>query len=191
MRERQPLEMEDFDTHWQLDQDVVPKLNWSDIAQSPERVRQRTEALDGFLANSSESTMPYAGYHLRCPELVNSHHHRHHHHHLLFLLFLLLLLLLANHMRPVKDHSEPGWASVRRKTTVASRPRIGGDSQAHSWYRPAGVRPSWVGTSWKGSAGQGPAVSDETGTRPKGFSYVYSKPSIMRYPDDTIIAMIR
>ena len=148
MRERQPLEMEDFDTHWQLDQDVVPKLNWSDIAQSPERVRQRTEALDDFLANSSESTMPYAGYHLRCPELVNSHHH---HHHLLFLLFL--LLLLANHMRPVKDHSEPGlssgtgWASVRRKTTVASRPRIGGDSQAHSWYRSADERPSRVGTS--------------------------------------------
>jgi hypothetical protein len=56
---------------------------------------------------------------------------------------------------------------------VASRPRFGGDSQVHSWYRPAGERPSWVGTSWKGSAGQGPAISDETGTRPKGFSYVY------------------
>jgi hypothetical protein len=58
---------------------------------------------------------------------------------------------------------------------VASRPRFGGDSQAFSWYRPAGKvqlgrdqleRLSWVGTSWRGSAGQGPAG-------PKGFSYVY------------------
>jgi hypothetical protein len=56
---------------------------------------------------------------------------------------------------------------------VASRPRFGGDSQALSWYRPAEMRPSWVGTSWKGSAGQGPAIPDETGTRPKGFSQVY------------------
>ena len=38
----------------------------------------------------------------------------------------------------------------------------------HSWYGPAGERPSW-----KGSAGQGPTISRETGTRPKGFSYVY------------------
>ena len=48
--------------------------------------------LDDFLANLSESTMPYAVYHLACPELVNSH----------------LLLLPANHIRPVEDHSEPG-----------------------------------------------------------------------------------
>jgi hypothetical protein len=32
MRERQPLEMEDFDIRWRLDRDVVPTLNWSDIA---------------------------------------------------------------------------------------------------------------------------------------------------------------
>jgi hypothetical protein len=32
MQERQPLEIEDFDIHWQLDRDVVPTLNWSDIA---------------------------------------------------------------------------------------------------------------------------------------------------------------
>jgi hypothetical protein len=56
---------------------------------------------------------------------------------------------------------------------VAGRPRFDGDSQAHSWYRPASERPNWVGSSWKGSAGQGPAISDEAGTRPKGVSYVY------------------
>jgi hypothetical protein len=56
---------------------------------------------------------------------------------------------------------------------VVSRPRFGGDSQVLSWYRPAEMRPSWVGTSWKGSAGQGPAILDETGTRPKEFPYVY------------------
>jgi hypothetical protein len=43
----------------------------------------------------------------------------------------------------------------------------------HRWYGPAGERLSWAGTSWNGSAGQGPAMSHETGTRPKGFSYVY------------------
>jgi hypothetical protein len=37
--------------------------------------------------------MPYAGHHLACPELVNSH---------------LLLLLPASHLRPVEDHNEPG-----------------------------------------------------------------------------------
>src|ERR1700755_1989611 len=52
---------------------------------------------------------------------------------------------------------------------VANRPRFGGDSQALSWYRPAEMRSSWVGTSWKGSAGQGPAISDETGARPRVF----------------------
>jgi hypothetical protein len=36
--------------------------------------------------------------------------------------------------------------------SVASRPRFGGDSQAFSWYRPAG-RFSWIETSWKDSAG--------------------------------------
>ena len=36
--------------------------------------------------------MPYAGYHLACPEVVNSH----------------LLLLPANHIRRVEDHSELG-----------------------------------------------------------------------------------
>jgi hypothetical protein len=41
MRERQPLEIEDFDIHWQLDRDVVLTLNWSDITQPPERVRRR------------------------------------------------------------------------------------------------------------------------------------------------------
>jgi len=58
---------------------------------------------------------------------------------------------------------------------VASRPRFDGDSQAFSWYRPAGKvqldrdqldRLSWIGTSWRDSAGQEPAG-------PKGFSYVY------------------
>jgi hypothetical protein len=43
----------------------------------------------------------------------------------------------------------------------------------HSWYGPAREGPSWAGTNWKGSAGQGSAMSHETGTRPKGFSYVY------------------
>jgi hypothetical protein len=52
---------------------------------------------------------------------------------------------------------------------VASRPRFGGDSLALSWYRPAEMRPSWIGTSWKGSAGQEPAISDETGARPRIF----------------------
>jgi hypothetical protein len=65
--------------------------------------------------------------------------------------------------------------NLTRSGSVASRPRFDGDSQAFSWYRPAGKvqlgrdqleRFSWVGTSWRGSAGQGPA-------RPKGFSYVY------------------
>jgi hypothetical protein len=56
--------------------------------------------------------------------------------------------------------------------SVASRPRFGGDSQAHSWYRPAGVRPSLVGTIWKGSAGQGSALSGKTGTRPKGYQVI-------------------
>jgi hypothetical protein len=41
MRERQPLEIEDFDIHWRLDRDILPTLNWSDIAQPPERVRRR------------------------------------------------------------------------------------------------------------------------------------------------------
>jgi hypothetical protein len=67
----------------------------------------------------------------------------------------------------------PGRYLKRIVLTVASRPRFGGDSQALSWYRPAEMRPSWVGTSWKGSAGQGPAIPDETGTRPKEFPYVY------------------
>jgi hypothetical protein len=35
------------------------------------------------------------------------------------------------------------------------------------------VHLSWVGASWEGTAGQGPAILHETGTRPKGFSYVY------------------
>jgi hypothetical protein len=60
------------------------------------------------------------------------------------------------------------------QSSVASRPRFGGDSQALSWSIPAEMRPSWVGTSWKGSAGQGPAIPDETGTGPKGFFYVYN-----------------
>jgi hypothetical protein len=36
--------------------------------------------------------MPYAGYHLPCPDLVNSH----------------LLVLLANHMRPVEGSQRAG-----------------------------------------------------------------------------------
>lgn len=41
MRERQPLEIEDFDMHWRLDHDTLPTINWSDIAQPPERITQR------------------------------------------------------------------------------------------------------------------------------------------------------
>lgn len=41
MRERQPLEIDDFDMHWRLDRDTLPTINWSDIAQPPERVTQR------------------------------------------------------------------------------------------------------------------------------------------------------
>ena len=52
----------------------------------------KNEILDDFLANSSESTMPYTGYRLAYPGLVNSH----------------ILLLPANHIRPVEDHNEPG-----------------------------------------------------------------------------------
>jgi hypothetical protein len=52
----------------------------------------RNEILDDFLANSSESIMPYTGYRLAYPGLVNSH----------------ILLLPANHIRPVEDHNEPG-----------------------------------------------------------------------------------
>ena len=37
--------------------------------------------------------MLYAGQHLACPELVNSHQH---------------LFLPVNHIRPVEDHNEPG-----------------------------------------------------------------------------------
>ena len=32
---------------------------------------------------------------------------------------------------------------------------------------------SWTGSSWKGKAGQGPGVSQETGSRLTGFSFVY------------------
>ena len=52
----------------------------------------RAEVPDDILTNSSESTMPYAGYHLAYPELVNSH----------------LFLLLANHIRSVEGYSEAG-----------------------------------------------------------------------------------
>jgi hypothetical protein len=41
MRERQPLEIEDFNIHWQLDRDVAPTLNWNDITQPLKRVRRR------------------------------------------------------------------------------------------------------------------------------------------------------
>ena len=78
-------------------------------------------------------------------------------------------------MCPIRNLSIFSYHSSSKKTSVASRPRFGGDSQAFSWYRPAGKvqlgrdqleRLSWIETSWKGSAGQGPA-------RPKGSSYVY------------------
>jgi hypothetical protein len=65
-------------------------------------------------------------------------------------------------------HAQSWIRGVGDLITVASRPRFGGDSQALSWYRLAEMRPSW-----KGSAGQGPAIPDETGTRPREFPYVY------------------
>jgi hypothetical protein len=41
MRERQQLDIEDFDIHWRLDRDTLPTINWSEIAQPPERVPRR------------------------------------------------------------------------------------------------------------------------------------------------------
>jgi hypothetical protein len=61
------------------------------------------------------------------------------------------------------------YMCVLRAILVASRPRIGGYSQArtlvHSYVRMSQLDR----TSWKGTAGQGSAISDETGTRPTGF----------------------
>lgn len=66
-------------------------------------------------------------------------------------------------------------SSSRRQLliSIASRPRFGDDSHAHSWYMSTVERHSWVETSWKDSAEQELAVSDETDTRPKEVSYVY------------------
>jgi hypothetical protein len=58
-----------------------------------------------------------------------------------------------------------GCGCVRKEVSVVHRLRFGGDSQIRT------LQVVW--TSWKGSAGQGPAISYETGTRPKGFSHVY------------------
>jgi hypothetical protein len=95
MRERQPLEIEDFDIHWQLDRDVVLTLNWSDITQPPERVRRRgRQERDTRPLPSEFERVDYALHRLPAglPGLVNSH----------------ILLLPANHIRPVEDHNEPG-----------------------------------------------------------------------------------
>lgn len=36
----EPLEVEDFDIHWRLDRDALPQVDWTVIAQPPERIHR-------------------------------------------------------------------------------------------------------------------------------------------------------
>src|SRR5271170_8078163 len=74
--------------------------------------------------------------------------------------------------RPVARQLKIGAGSIVRKSQVYTRLCLLRTGRVSVTIRRL-VHLSWLGTSWKGTAGQGPAISHETGTRPKGVSYVY------------------